>query len=104
MLCRAQKELIERDKQLEHHAHSRVTKHAEELRSQIMSKQRERVEARNNFFAEGLKIDEEARLRRQKVEQAKEKKLKELRELGIPDKYLSEVERKAHASTNRLVA
>nr|KAG5688919.1 hypothetical protein BaRGS_014904 [Batillaria attramentaria] len=45
---------------------------------------------------EGVKLDEEARARRARLDEVKRKKLGELREAGIPDKYLAGVERKVN--------
>lgn len=37
--------------------------HAEEVRQQIREKEKDRVKARNSFFEEGIKLDQEARAR-----------------------------------------
>jgi len=70
--------------------------HADDVRAQIRKKEQERIQERNAFFEEGVKLDEEARARRAKLEAVKRKKLTELRDAGIPDKYLAQVERKVN--------
>lgn len=52
---------------------------AEEVRAQIREKEQERIAERNAFFEEGVKLDEEAKARRLKLEAVKRKKLNELR-------------------------
>lgn len=37
--------------------------HAEEVRQQIREKEKDRVRARNSFFEEGIKLDQEAKAR-----------------------------------------
>lgn len=37
--------------------------HAEEVRQQIREKEKDRVKARNAFFEEGIKLDQEAKAR-----------------------------------------
>lgn len=53
--------------------------HADDVRYQIREKEQVRIAARNAFFEEGVKLDEEARTRRQKLDEIKKKKLEELR-------------------------
>ena len=51
----------------------------EGITAQIREKEQVKIGERIAFFEEGVKLQREARLRRQKLEQVKEKKLKELR-------------------------
>ncbi|KAI8775303.1 cilia- and flagella-associated protein 45 [Biomphalaria glabrata] len=95
-VLRAQKELVEKQKREEEVAHKKKVVYTDEIRSQIREKEKQRLAERNAFFEEGVKLDEEARARRMKLEAVKRKKLNELREAGIPDKYLAQVERKVN--------
>jgi len=95
-VLRAQKELVERQKREEVEVHKKRLSHADEVRAQIRKKEQERIQDRNSFFEEGVKLDEEARARRVRLDDVKRKKLGELREAGIPDKYLAGVERKVN--------
>merc|ERR1712190_138197 len=95
-VLRAQKELVEKQKREEEFARNKKLTHADDVRAQIRKKEQERIQERNAFFEEGVKLDEEARARRAKLEAVKRKKLTELRDAGIPDKYLAQVERKVN--------
>ncbi|XP_076438329.1 cilia- and flagella-associated protein 45-like isoform X2 [Babylonia areolata] len=95
-VLRAQKELVEREKREEEEVRKKRLSHADDVRSQIRKKEQERIAERNAFFEEGVKLDEEARARRARLDEVKRKKLNELRDAGIPDKYLAGVERKVH--------
>ncbi|KAM7537326.1 hypothetical protein Aperf_G00000062148 [Anoplocephala perfoliata] len=94
-ILRHQKELIEREK-LEEEKRQRVKiEFSNDLKKQICEKEQQRIAERNAFFEEGIRMEEEARLRRLRLLDAKNRKLDELRKAGIPEKYLAEVERKA---------
>ena len=53
--------------------------HSDELREQIRKREAARIAERNHFFEEAIKVKEEARLARQKLEAAKARKMVELR-------------------------
>jgi hypothetical protein len=60
----------------------RVTKRhrfADDLRDQIVRHEKQKVEERAAFFDEGIKLDEQARLRRARLDEIKTQKLNELR-------------------------
>ena len=69
--------------------------HAEEVRQQIREKESELIRARQNFFEEGIKLDQEAQERRKRLDLIKQKKIDELKGAGVPEKYLTEVSRRA---------
>lgn len=94
-ILRAQKEVMEKEKRDDDAVKSRAMKHSKEIRAQIAAKEKEKINERQAFFAEGRKYMEENKLHRQKIESIKDKKLKELKEAGIPDKYLIHVQREA---------
>lgn len=95
-VLRAQKELVERQRREEEISSKNRLNHADDVRAQIRQKERQRIAERNAFFEEGIKLDEEARERRMKLEAVKRKKLCELKNAGISDKYLAQVERKVN--------
>ncbi|XP_054760160.1 cilia- and flagella-associated protein 45-like [Lytechinus pictus] len=96
-VLRAQQEAMEKDRMEEEETkHNRLT-HADDVRKQIREKEQLRVSDRNAFFEEGVKINDEARDRRAKLDAIKKKKLGALRDAGVPDKYCAEVERKTMA-------
>ncbi|XP_060572410.1 cilia- and flagella-associated protein 45-like isoform X2 [Ruditapes philippinarum] len=96
-VLRAQKELVEKERREDIEARKKRLVHADDVRTQIREKEQVRISERNAFFEEGVKLDEEARQRRAKLEEVKKKKLEMLRHAGIPEKYLSQVERKVAA-------
>jgi len=78
-VCRAQQELIERQKVEDAEAKEKRSKFCEDVRAQIREKERERISERKKYFEEGVKLDEEARQRQLKLEEVKRRKLEELR-------------------------
>ncbi|KAI8480465.1 cilia- and flagella-associated protein 45-like [Branchiostoma floridae x Branchiostoma belcheri] len=93
-VLREQKRLIEKEKEDELRQHEMRLNHADAVRKQIREKEQVRINDRNAFFEEGVKLDEEARQRRAKLDDIKKKKLNELKNAGVPEKYCAEVERK----------
>ena len=53
--------------------------YADDVRGQIREKEHVRIADRNAFFHEGVKMEEEARKRRMKLDEVKARKLNELR-------------------------
>ncbi|KAF6780363.1 hypothetical protein AHF37_00132 [Paragonimus kellicotti] len=94
-ILKRQKEMMDNDQREQNETKLKNQKYAEEIRRQICLKEQERISERNAFFEEGVRLEEEARLRRMRLMDAKNRKLKELRAAGIPEKYLHQVERKA---------
>jgi len=93
----AQFEEVEREKVVEDQFQQKRATYAEDVRTQIHEKEKERVHARKSFFQEGIKLDQEAKERRQKLDEIKRRKLKELEEAGVPNKYVTEVARRIEA-------
>ena len=58
---------------------SKRHKFADDLREQIVRHEKQKVEERASFFDEGARLDEQARLRRMRLDEIKTKKLNELR-------------------------
>lgn len=79
MHCRAQKELIEKEQREDEIKHTQRIRHRNDVLDQIKEKEGQKIMERNAFFEEGVKLDEEARLRRLKLDEVKKKKLGELR-------------------------
>lgn len=93
-VLKAQIELAEKDKYEEERTQVRQKNYSENLQNQIRENEIVRIKNRKAFFEEGVKLDEEAKARRAKLDDIKRKKLTELRNAGIPDKYCAEIERK----------
>ncbi|VDL19210.1 unnamed protein product [Hymenolepis diminuta] len=94
-VLRHQKEMIAKDKLEEEKRQKMKAECSRELKKQICEKEQQRIAERNAFFEEGIRNEEEARLRRMRLIEAKNRKMNELRKAGIPEKYLADVERKA---------
>jgi len=92
----AQQELVEKEKREEVEKVSQRRVYADDVRDQIKQKEGQRIVDRQAFFEEGVKLDEEAKLRRAKLNEVKRKKLEELRSTGIDIRYVQEVARKAN--------
>lgn len=97
-VLRAQQELIEKQKREEDEIVNKRTEFNKGIRSQIREKEQVRIAERSKFFEEGIKLDEEARQRKLKLEEVKQRKLQELRDAGIHEKYLAQIERKINQS------
>ena len=79
MNFRAQKELVEKERGIHEKKHQQGLSYAQEIRQQIREKEQVRIQERSKFFEEGVKLDQEARARRHKIDDIKRKKLQELR-------------------------
>lgn len=71
--------MVEKERREELEARKKRLVHADDVRTQIREKEQVRISERNAFFEEGVKLDEEARQRRAKLEEVKKKKLELLR-------------------------
>ncbi|XP_058490351.1 cilia- and flagella-associated protein 45 [Solea solea] len=87
------KQMEEEEKQRQH-----ALRHAEAIRQQVKEQEASAIAKRRGIFKEADQLMEEATQRRMRLNEFKEKKLKELRATGLSEKYCSEVERKARAS------
>ncbi|CAF1033604.1 unnamed protein product, partial [Didymodactylos carnosus] len=93
-VLRAQLELAEKERGVELNRLSKRNRYADELRNQIVTNEKQKVEDRTAFFDEGARLDDEARIRRLKLDGIKKHKLDELRRAGVPEKYCADIERK----------
>ncbi|XP_033114442.1 cilia- and flagella-associated protein 45-like [Anneissia japonica] len=93
----AQHSANQKEKEKESETHERQRAYAESVRKQIREKEVLKINEKNAFFEEGIKINQEARERRAKLDAIKQKKLSELRAVGVPDKYCAEVARRIDA-------
>ncbi|KAL1256652.1 hypothetical protein QQF64_012197, partial [Cirrhinus molitorella] len=96
-VVRAQQELIEKEREKEDQHNRKIQRHAEAVRHQVREREMQAVTQRRELFREGERLEEEARIRRARLDEIKEKKLRELKAAGLSDKYYKEVERKVHA-------
>jgi hypothetical protein len=67
--------------------------YAQEVQSQIRDKEEGRHRVRQDFFMEGLRLAQERVEGKKRLEAIKQRKIGELRAVGVPEKYCREVER-----------
>lgn len=91
----AQQGAILKEKEEEEKQRLKALRNAEAIRQQVKERELSAIAKRRETFKDADQLSEEARLRRLQLSEIKEKKLKELRETGLCEKYCSEVERKA---------
>ncbi|XP_029301485.1 cilia- and flagella-associated protein 45 isoform X2 [Cottoperca gobio] len=94
---KVQQEAIIKLKEEEDKQRQKANRHAEAIRSQVKERELSAVAKRREIFKEADRLVEEARQRRVRLDEIKDKKLKELKATGLSEKYCSEVERKARA-------
>ncbi|XP_067837265.1 cilia- and flagella-associated protein 45-like [Heptranchias perlo] len=93
-VLKAQKQQMEKDKKEEEDRRRGRTDYAMTLREQIREREMKHIEERAAYFEEANRLKEEARQRRNRLEQVKRKKLEELRSVGLPEKYCRDIERR----------
>lgn len=86
-----------KDEALERNMMDKRKHYADDIRNQMREKEKERISHRNAFFEEGVKLDVEAKERRQKLDEIKQRKLRELKDAGVHDKYVHEISRRIEA-------
>uniref|UniRef100_A0A674BE72 Cilia- and flagella-associated protein 45 n=1 Tax=Salmo trutta TaxID=8032 RepID=A0A674BE72_SALTR len=96
-VLRAQQVSICKEKDKEEKHRIKVLRHADGVRQQVREREMQAIALRREVYKEGDRLDEEARHRRIRLDEIKEKKLRELKAAGLPEKYCNEVERRVHA-------
>ncbi|CAM4583951.1 unnamed protein product [Leuciscus chuanchicus] len=75
----AQQDLIEKEREKEELRHQQIQRHAEAVRQQVREREVQAVSQRRELFREGERLEEAARSHRARLDEIKEKKLRELR-------------------------
>merc|ERR1712037_213020 len=92
--------LIAQEKQIQKEEEEKKKKseilnlHSAQLRQQIENREQHRIDERRAFFKETEEAEKEQNEYQQKLNQVVQKKLDELRKVGIDQKYINEVIRK----------
>merc|ERR1712050_98463 len=68
--------------------------YSNDIRNQIHERESERIESRKQFFIETQELEEEINAKNKQLEEVKRRKLAELKESGVPEKYVLEVARR----------
>lgn len=69
-------------------------RHCDELREQIAAREEQALQNRQQSLDEGNQVRREIAAERAKLEGIKAKKIEELKKMGVPQKYWSELARK----------
>ncbi|NXH12726.1 CFA45 protein, partial [Bucco capensis] len=96
-ILRAQKEQIEKEKAEEAERVGLRLAHADDIRRQMQEREQQLARERAAAFEESQQLEQEARLHSQRIAQLKQRMMQELRASGIPEKYCTQVERRARS-------
>lgn len=72
--------------------------YAHEVQAQIKEKELLRKKNREDFFLEGVRMAQERNEKKAKIDAIKERKIQELRQMGVPSKYCNEIDRQIHSN------
>jgi len=95
----AQQQLIDMSATTAVEVKSRRIENREEVLAQIEERKKAAIKERAEFFKEGIAIDQEAQLRRARIDAIKARMLSEVESEGVDPNYLSDVKRTVHASS-----
>ncbi|CAL8360778.1 unnamed protein product [Merluccius merluccius] len=96
-VLRAQQAAIAKQKEDEERQRQRALYHADGVLQQVREREMLAMAKQREVFKEREQLEEVTRQRRLRLDEIKEKKLKELKAAGLPEKYCNQVERKIHA-------
>ncbi|CAH2000883.1 unnamed protein product [Acanthoscelides obtectus] len=88
-----QKELHEKDKEKQRKKKAQIENHRKELLKQINEKERERIYYQQEKFEDGTAQRLEIEIRDRNVEEYLKNKVKGLKDMNIPEKYVADIER-----------
>ena len=71
-----------------------LQQHSSSLRTQIVNNEEKGKQDRLDYLEEGRKVRQKIEEERRKIETIKQKKINELENLAIPDKYKAELAKK----------
>ena len=93
-IIQKQKEIEEQERRIEEEKKEVLKKHASQLRSQINANEDKSKQERLDYLEEGRKVRSKIEEEKRKIEAIKNKKLDQLHNLDIPDKYKAELAKK----------
>ncbi|VEN62981.1 unnamed protein product [Callosobruchus maculatus] len=88
-----QKQLHEKDQEKQRKKREEIEKHRKELLKQINEKERERITYQQEKFEDGTAQRLEIEIRDRNVEEYLKNKVKSLKDMNIPERYIGDVER-----------
>lgn len=93
-VIRKQKEVRELEEKLENERKELLKKHALELKKQIVEKSEGQLQQEKTREIENQQLKETFQGQKALLERIKQDKIKELKQLSVPDKYIVELENK----------
>lgn len=89
-----QREVEEQERRIADQKKNTLKSHSNQLRTQIVQNDEIKKQERLDFLEEGRKVRQKIDEERNKIETIKEKKLNDLKKIGIEDKYQAQLARK----------
>jgi len=93
-VLQAQETKILKEEEEKQKKHQILNVHSQQLRQQIENREQHRIDERRAFFKETEEAEKEQLEHQEKLNEVVQKKLDELRKVGIDQKYINEVVRK----------
>lgn len=93
-VIRKQKEVRDLEAKLENERKELLRKHAVELKKQIVEKQELKEESKKVREIDNQQLQETFQGQKALLERIKQEKIRQLRDLNVPDKYIVELESK----------
>jgi len=97
-----QQQVEEKYKREAEEQHVKNKLYSQQVQAQIRSKEADRRKQRDEFFLEGIRLAKEGLEKKEKIDQIKDRKIQELRALGVPTKYCNEIERQIHTTSKHV--
>ncbi|RVE64497.1 hypothetical protein OJAV_G00126510 [Oryzias javanicus] len=94
-VLKVQQEKMAKQKEEEEKKRQKAQQHAQAIRQQVKERELSAAAKRKEMFKEADRRLEEAKQRQSRLAEIKEKKLQQLRAIGLSEKYCAQVERKA---------
>lgn len=89
-----QKQIELQEKKIEEEKKRALVEHSKKIREQISTNEASKKQDRLDYLEEGRKVRENIQNERQKIEDIRQAKIDELKNIGIDNKYLYELQKK----------
>lgn len=93
-IIQKQKEIEEQERRIEEEKKNVLLQHSSQLRTQIVNNDEKSKQERLDYLEEGRKVRQKIEEERRKIEAIKQKKITQMDQLNIPDKYKAELAKK----------
>ena len=89
-----QKQVEAQEKKIEEEKRNALVNHSHKIREQISNNEANKKQDRLDYLEEGRKVREQVQQEREKIKGIQAAKMEELKNLGIADKYMYELQKK----------